>query len=315
MPAASDPRNYMSITWSHPAWLTCRWLDRYGFDAALEWVRFNNTAAPLTLRANTLLTTRDALAEGLERHGVRIRACVRAPDGLVVESGRPFATPVWEAGQFLAQDEASQLVGAFAAPPPGSRIVDACAAPGGKTAQLAAATGSGGLLVAGDLRSRRVRLLRQTLRAARVTSAHLVCHDLLVGLPFGPVFDCVFVDAPCSSLGTIRRDPDIRWSRREDDLAVLAGRQRRMLDEASRGVRAGGLLVYATCSSEPEENDAVVDAFLERHPGFALEDPRGCDAALPAGVAACLDERGYLRTLPHLHALEAFFAARLRRHR
>jgi 16S rRNA (cytosine967-C5)-methyltransferase len=315
MPDASDRRNYLSVTWSHPAWLTGRWLDRYGFDTALEWVRFNNTAAPLTLRANTLLTTRDALAESLERHGVRTRACVHAPDGLVVESGRPFTTPVWKAGQFLAQDEASQLVGAFSAPPARGRAIDACAAPGGKTAQLAAATGTGGLLVAGDLRSRRIRLLRQTLRAARITSAHLVCHDLLVGLPFGPVFDCVLVDAPCSSLGTIRRDPDIRWSRREDDLDALAGRQRRMLDEASCGVRAGGLLVYATCSSEPEENDAVVDAFLERHPGFTLEDPRGCDLALPAGIAACLDERGCLRTLPHRHGLEAFFAARLRRQR
>jgi 16S rRNA (cytosine967-C5)-methyltransferase len=315
MPDSSDPRNYLSITWSHPAWLVGRWLDRYGFGAALEWVRFNNTPAPLTLRANTLLTTRDALAERLEQHGVRTRPCAHAPDGLVVESGRPFAAPAWEAGEFLAQDEASQLVGAFAAPPPGSRALDVCAAPGGKTAQLAAAIGAPGLLVAGDLRSRRLRLLRQTLRAARIAPAHIVCHDLLGGLPFGAAFDCVLVDAPCSSVGTIRRDPDIRWSRREEDLAALAGRQRRMLAEASRGVRPAGLLVYATCSSESEENDAVVDAFLDAHPGFALEDARACDAALPAGVAACLDDRGCLRTLPHLHALEAFFAARLRRHR
>jgi 16S rRNA (cytosine967-C5)-methyltransferase len=194
-------------------------------------------------------------------------------------------------------------------------VADACAAPGGKTAQLAATLGDGGLLVAGDLRSRRIRLLQQTLRAARIASVHLVCHDLLGGFPFGPVFDCVLVDAPCSSLGTIRRDPDIRWSRREEDVGALAGRQRRMLEAASRGVREGGMLVYATCSSEPEENEGGVDAFLERHPGFALEDPRGARPRLPAGVTACLDERGCLRTLPHRHALEAFFAARLRRHR
>ena len=315
MPEASDPLAYLSVTWSHPAWLVSRWLARYRFEAVLEWVRFNNAPAPVTLRANTLLTTRDALAASLERHGVRTRPCVYAPDGLVVESGRPFATPIWEGGQFLAQDEASQLVGSFAAPPPGSRAADACAAPGGKTAQIAAAVGDGGLLVAGDLRSRRIRLLRQTLRAARIASAHLVCHDLLVGFPFGSVFDCILVDAPCSSLGTIRRDPDIRWSRAEDDLAALSARQRQMLDEASRGVRMGGMLVYATCSSEPEENEAVVDGFLDRHPGFALEDPREAGPGLPAGVAACLDERGCLRTLPHRHALEAFFAARLRRHR
>jgi 16S rRNA (cytosine967-C5)-methyltransferase len=315
MPDASDPHRYLSVTWSHPAWLVKRWLERYGFDAALEWVRFNNAAAPVTLRANTLVTTRDGLAETLERQGVRTRPCTYSTGGLVVESGRPFATPSWDAGEFLAQDEASQLVGAFAAPPPGSRAADVCAAPGGKTAQFAGAIGDGGLLVAGDVRSRRMRLLRETLRAARITSARLVSHDLLAGLPFGPVFDCVFIDVPCSGLGTIRRDPDIRWSRREEDLAALAGRQGRMIDEAARGVKAGGLLVYATCSSEPEENEAVVDAFLERHPGFALEDPRRGDAVPPAGVTACLDARGCLRTLPHRHALEAFYAARLRRHR
>jgi 16S rRNA (cytosine967-C5)-methyltransferase len=141
----------------------------------------------------------------------------------------------------------------------------------------------------------------------------VVCHDLLAGLPFGAAFDTVLVDAPCSSLGTIRRDPDVRWSRREEDLAGLADRQRRMLDEASRGVRAGGVLVYATCSSEPEENEAVVEAFLERHPAYAIEGPRDARDGVPPGVLACLDEHGFLRTLPHRHALEAFFAARLRR--
>ena len=315
MPAPSDPLGCLSITWSHPAWLAARWLDRYGFDTALEWVRFNNAPAPLTLRANTPLTTRDDLAERLDREGVRTRPCAYAADGLVVESGRPFTSSLAASGEFLAQDEASQLVGAFAAPPAGGRVADTCAAPGGKTAQLAAAIGADGMIVAGDLRSRRVRLLRHTLRAARLTSVHVIVHDLLTGLPFGPVFDCVLVDAPCSGLGTIRRDPDIRWSRREEELAVFAGRQIRMADEASRGVRAGGLLVYATCSSEPDENEAVVDAFLGRHPEFTLEDPRGADAPLPAGVAECLDARGCLRTLPHRHALEAFFAARLRKRR
>ena len=315
MPAPSDPLGYLSVSWSHPAWLAARWMARYGFDVALEWVRFNNAPAPLTLRANTLLTTRDAVAERLERDGVRTRASAYAPEGLVVESGRPFASSLAGAGHLLAQDEASQLVGAFVSPPPGSRVADACAAPGGKTAQLAAAIGAGGLLVAGDIRSRRIRLLRHTLRAAHVTTAHVVVHDLLGGWPFGPVFDCVLADVPCSSLGTIRRDPDIRWSRREEDLGALAARQIRMLDQASRGVRPGGLLVYATCSSEPEENEAVLDAFLGSHAGFALEDPRVAGARLPGGVEECLDERGCLRTLPHRHALEAFFAARLKRRR
>jgi 16S rRNA (cytosine967-C5)-methyltransferase len=312
LPDATDRRAHLSVTWSHPVWLTDRWLARYGFEAALEWVRFNNAPAPLTLRANTLLTTRDELARALAREGVVTRPCAYAPDGLVVESGSPFGALPAADGHVLAQDEASQLVGAFAALPPLGRAADVCAAPGGKTAQLAAAAGPAGVVVAGDVRSRRVRLLRQTLRAARVATAHVVCHDVLGGLPFGAVFDTVLLDAPCSSLGTIRRDPDIRWSRRDTDLAVLADRQLRMLGAAAAGVRAGGVLVYATCSSEPEENEAVVDAFLASRPAFTLEDPRSTDSAMPRGVVACLDDRGCLRTLPHRHGLEAFFAARLR---
>jgi 16S rRNA (cytosine967-C5)-methyltransferase len=314
LPDATDPRAHLSITWSHPGWLADRWLERYGFEAALGWVRFNNTAAPLTLRANALLTTRDDLARALVRERVATRPCAYAPEGLVVESGSPFGTSPAAEGHFLPQDEASQLVGAFAALPPLGRAADLCAAPGGKTVQLAAAAGPGGVVVAGDVRSRRVRLLRQTLCAARAATAHVVCHDVLGGLPFGAVFDTVLVDVPCSSLGTIRRDPDIRWSRREADLAALADRQLRMLGAAAGGVRAGGVLVYATCSSEPEENESVVDAFLADHPAFTLEDPRGAGAAPPRGVLACLDDRGCLRTLPHRHGLEAFFAARLRRH-
>ncbi len=216
---------------------------------------------------------------------------------------------------FAAQDEASQLVGAFAASTAEGRVLDACAAPGGKSVQLASALGSRGLLVAGDLRPRRVRLLRETLASARIRAAAIVRHDLLGGLPFGPVFDCVVVDAPCSSLGTIRRDPDIRWTRGEGELASFAGRQLRMLAEAARGVAPGGCLVYATCSSEPEENEGVVDAFLAGARDFALEDPRAVAAPLDTGLSACLDEKGCLRTTPHQHGLEAFYAARLRRRR
>ena len=313
LPDASDPRAHLSVTWSHPGWLVDRWLGRYGFDTTLAWARFNNTPAPLTIRANTLITTRDELARALALEGVATRPCSHAPDGLVVESGSPFRTALAGGGHFLAQDEASQLVGVFAGLSARGRVADVCAAPGGKTAQLAAAAGPGGMVVAGDVRSRRVRLLRQTLRTARVASAHVVCHDVLAGLPYGAVFGTVLVDVPCSSLGTIRRDPDIRWSRREDELPALAGRQLHMLGNAARSVEAGGVLAYATCSSEPEENESVVEAFLAEQPAFTLEDPRTDVPDLPASLIACLDKRGCLRTEPHRHGLEAFFAARLRR--
>jgi 16S rRNA (cytosine967-C5)-methyltransferase len=125
-------------------------------------------------------------------------------------------------------------------------------------------------------------------------------------LPFTRRFDCVLVDAPCSGLGILRRDPDIRWRRREGDLPLLAASQLRMLGQAAEAVAAGGRLIYATCSSEPEENEAVADAFLAGSPQFAAIDARRASDDLPAAV---VDSRGHLRTLPHAHGLEAFFGA------
>ena len=313
LPTPDDPLACLSVTWSHPSWLAARWLARMGFDTALEWVRFNNSPAPLTLRANTLVATPESLAAALGRAGVVTRPCRFARDGLVVESGHPLGTSLAAEGMFVAQDEASQLVGAFAACSAHGRVLDACASPGGKTIQLASALGGRGFLVAGELRPRRIRLLRETLAAARLGAIAVIRHDLLGGLPFGPVFDCVVVDAPCSSLGTIRRDPDVRWVRHEGDLASFAGRQRRMLASAASGVGPGGCLVYATCSSEPEENEDVVDAFLALVRDFTLEDPRAANAPIDPGLGACLDAHGCLRTTPHQHGLGAFFAARLRR--
>ena len=312
LPGPDDRLAHLSVTWSHPAWLAARWLDRFGFDTALAWVRFNNAPAPMTLCANTALTSRPALAEALAAAGVATRPCTFAPDGLVVESGNPLKSSLAHGGMFAVQDEASQLVGVFVAPARGTRVVDACAAPGGKTAQMAAAIGPAGLLVACDVRPRRIRLLRSMLGAGQVTRVGLVQHDLLQGTPFRDV-DTMLVDAPCSGLGTIRRDPDIRWKRVADDLPGLADRQGRMLDHAATAIRPGGCLVYSTCSSEPEENDAVVRAFLERHPDFGVEDPRRAPVGVPGAVFPCLDPSGFLRTSPSSHGLDAFFAARLRR--
>jgi 16S rRNA (cytosine967-C5)-methyltransferase len=166
--------------------------------------------------------------------------------------------------------------------------------------------GGGSLLVACDVRDRRIELLRRTVAASSARNVRLVQADLLSPLPFGQAFDCVLVDAPCSGLGTLRRDPDIRWRRRESDLAHFADAQRLMLRHAADAVAPGGRLIYATCSSEPEENEAVADAFLQDARGFDAIDARRAAPRLPREV---IDDRGHLRTLPHLHGLEAFFGA------
>lgn len=311
----SQPLDYLTITLSHPRWLAERWVERHGFDATDAWARFNNQPAPLTLRANTPRITRDDLQQQLAAHGVVTEPTTLAIDGLIVREGNPLQTPLAGQGLFTTQDEASQVVAtiAQAALPAitagtASRVLDACASPGGKTVALAAAVGDNGIVVATDRRRRRIRLLNDTVAAAglmpRVRIAQL---DLTAPLPFPAVFDLVLVDAPCSGLGTLRREPEIRWRRTADDLVRFAGQQRLMLSHAAAVVRPGGRLVYATCSSEPEENEAVAAAFLADHPGFRAVSAR--DLPLPPAVTPTINDAGHLRTYPFAHGLEAFFAA------
>lgn len=314
LPLPSRPANmsrqaaldYLGITHSHPAWLVDRWLDRVGLDDAERWVRFNNAPPGLTLRVNLLRGSRDAIAAGLARQGIETRPTRYAPAGLEVVSGNPLrgATD----GSFVVQEEASQLVGLVAGARPGERILDLCAAPGGKATAMAADMEDAGLLVATDVRARRMRLLQSTVHASGAKAIRMLHIGRDGPLPFRAPFDRLLVDAPCSGLGTIRRDPDIRWRRTPDDLPAFAAAQSALLDRAAPHVAEGGRLIYATCSSEPEENEDVVDAFLRRHGGFALADLR-TESVFPTAVTPLFDARGLLRTRPHADGLEAFFAA------
>jgi 16S rRNA (cytosine967-C5)-methyltransferase len=305
---SSPPIDVLSITLSHPRWVAERWLARHGEEAALTWARFNNDPAPLTLRVNTLKSTRDLLVVALADAGVTTEPATYAPDALIVTGGNPLLTPLAHTGAFVVQDEASQLVGDFVGAAPGERVFDACASPGGKTTQMAAATRGSGLIVAADVRDKRIALLRRTVQASGAANVHVVQANARAAAMAAGSFDAVLLDAPCSGLGTIRRDPDIRWRRGEHDLPALAEAQLRMLAELAPLVRPGGRLVYATCSSEPEENEAVVAGFLAGRPEFARRVP----ARFEAGpLRDLVDAEGSLRTLPFRHGLEAFYAASL----
>ncbi len=217
------------------------------------------------------------------------------------------------------QDEGAQLVARAAQARPGERVLDLCASPGGKSVVLAhdldlenagrasgtsgpSGTSSGSVLVSADFRSARVALLARLLSAARIP-ALVVQLDARTALPFRDVFDCVLVDAPCSGLGTLCREPDLKWTRTADDLPLLSANAGRMLRSAAEAVRPGGRLVYATCSSEPEENGQVVDEFLSADPRF-VERPVGSSVPLQL-----TDEQGRLATRPDRSDIDAFFAA------
>lgn len=300
-------RAYLATTLSHPEWLASRWLERYGFESAEAWERFDNSPAPLTLRVNSFRTTRQELIGRLSARGVETEPARHAPEGLVVRAGNPLSSGLDEGGLFVVQDEASQLVALYAGARPAERVLDACASPGGKTTAMAAMMNGTGTMVASDIRGRRVDLLSRTVRRSGAPQVRIVQADAASALPFAAVFDRVLLDAPCSGLGTLRRDPDIRWRRKPDELQRLADAQLGMLHRMADVLAPGGAIVYATCSSEPEENDGVVDRFIAGDAGFRLVSPSDLHPALERFVEA----DGRFRTLPHRDGLEAFFAAML----
>jgi 16S rRNA (cytosine967-C5)-methyltransferase len=184
-------------------------------------------------------------------------------------------------------------------------VLDACASPGGKTTAMAAMMRGEGRIVACDVRERRVGLLAGTVAESGASNVRIVQADVARPLPFGPVFDLVLLDAPCSGLGTLRRDPEIRWRRTPDELPRLADVQRAMLGQAVDVLKPGGRLVYATCSSEPDENEAVVARMLEEDARLAPADD------FPELLGRFRTPAGHVRTLPFTDGLEAFFAAML----
>ena len=282
---------------SHPRWLVRRWLARWGASDTEALLQHDNGVPGLFLRPvgievehalNRLRAAgMTATAAGLESGCVRLATGTDPALALKAVPG-------------IIQDPGAALVACYADPPPGALVADLCAAPGGKALALSERAA---YVVAADLSPPRLKLA--TAAASRL------------GAPLGAVVadagavplrraDLVLVDAPCSGTGTLARRPDARWRLTETDLVSLAGVQCRLLAGACRAVPPGGLLVYSTCTLEPEENDEVVEEFLSQHPGFRLEAPADMDARV-------LDDRGHLRVLPQRTDFDGAFAARMRR--
>ena len=291
---AAAMAGYFSVVHSHPEWLVARWLARYGAADTERWLIFNNHGPALCLVANRTLASREALEEELKSDGVDTQRTTRASHGLHVINGQALGTRAFREGRCLVQDEASQLISELVSAQRGDRILDLCASPGGKTVAMAADLGPSGLIVATDVRRHRLRVLTDTLGRCRIARARVVQIPSSGGLPFAEgSFDRILIDAPCSGLGTVRRDPDIRWRVAEADLPALAATQLALLRRTASLVRPGGTLVYGTCSSEPDENQQVVAAFLATHPAFT--------------------ETRVHQTLPFRDSLEAFFASVIER--
>jgi 16S rRNA (cytosine967-C5)-methyltransferase len=306
LPPEEPLAEFLSVKESHPRWLVERWLSAFGRAETEAMLAADNQPPPLVLRANTTRTSREALLALLSEAGLQPKATLASPFGVAlsakgrVESVLGFAEGLWQ-----VQDEAAQLVVHYAEVPEGARVLDVCAAPGGKTCQLA----EHAEVFALDLHARKLEGVRaEALRLGLDAKLTLRQHDATTPLPkdMGR-FDVVLLDAPCSGLGTLRRNPELRYRRKEEDIARLAALQRLLLEQAQAAVPKGGLLVYAVCSTEPEEGPRQLEDFLVAFPDFVL--------APPVGQAAqdCPLVDGCLRTLPGLEGRDGFFAARLRR--
>ena len=294
----TKPLEWLTTAGSLPAWLAERWIHQIGPASAVARARAFEGPPPTVVRLNPRV--RDA-ADRVREAGITLEPLV--VPGAFRATGE---APVELAGEGIvyAQDQGSQLVAHLASRE--GRIFDACAAPGGKSTLLADLAGEAAFVVAGDVSRRRARTLATLSRRWGATGVHVIAAD--AGRPpFTAPFASVLVDAPCSGLGTLGRNPDIRWRARPEDIPLQAERQRGILDTLAALVAPGGTLVYATCSLEPEENEGVIAPFLAAHADFR-----------PAGIppwAEPFASGDFVRTLPERDGGDGFFAARMERAR
>ncbi len=295
-----------------PDWLHALLVAQYGEENVPRLVRAMNQAAPLDLRANTLKTGRDDLRTALAADGIVAEPTPYSPIGLRLRDKPALAKhPLFLGGHFEVQDEGSQLLGALLEARRGEMVVDFCAGAGGKTLLIGAQMRNTGRLYAFDVSDKRLNNLKPRLARSGLSNVHPVRieheRDAKVKRLAGKM-DRVLVDAPCSGLGTLRRNPDLKWRQDETAVAELNAKQTAILAAAATLVRPGGRLVYATCSLLTAENEAVVQDFLAKHPDFCLRPA----SEILAKQGITLDGE-MLRLLPHLHDTDAFFAAVLER--
>ena len=307
-----NPVEYVAAFHSHPLWLVKKWIKIFGPEETMALCSANNELPPLTLRVNTLKISRKDLMQKLTAAGFTPEETKFSPDGLILNtSANPIQkTDFFENGFLRIQDEAAQLISYLINPQGAESILDACAGAGGKATHLAAFLKNKGLIVAVDRNSERINELKQEAARLGIDIIETQPADLSIGLPdsLKEKFDRVLVDAPCSGLGTLRRNPEIKWRMAEKDLHSFSAAQKIILQNTAKAVKKGGFLIYCTCSLLPEENENIIDDFLKLNKNFSLCHP-------PATInPRLLDKRCFYRTYPHKHNMDGFFGAILKYH-
>jgi len=302
--------HYLSVKYSHPEWMVKQWIKRYGEQFTEELLKSNNEIPDFTVRVNTLKTTREKLMEDLEAESIRVRKGRFIDEAIVLEN--PSAVTKLESfkkGCFQVQDESSMLVGIILDPKPGELVMDVCSAPGGKATHIAQLMKNEGIVVARDIHEHKIKLIREAADRLGITIIKTEVFDALeIDNNYIEKADRVLVDAPCTGLGIIRKKPDIKWARNQEDKKEIIELQQRILSAASKYVRPGGVLVYSTCTIEPDENEEVVKSFLKTHPDFKLSD---ISDAIPEKLMKRTAKDGYIQLYPNIDGVDGFFISKL----
>ena len=279
-----------AVRHSHPEWVVRMWWEALGPEETIALLERDNSPAENAVRANELLVTASEVGEELAQDGIESRQANGLPEGLVLDGQfDAHGSRLFRSGAIMPQSRGSMKVARRVAPEPGQTVLDLCAAPGAKSTHLAALMRNEGRIVSVEKHVGRAKALEENCRRLGATCVEVRQGDA-ADPPEGE-FDHVLLDPPCSDLGTLQARPDVRWRKRESDVAALAAEQARLLDAAASRVRAGGSLVYSTCTISPQENERQIEDFLERHGDF---------------TQASAD-----RTLPHRDGTDGFFIARL----
>ncbi len=310
-----DPAARLALLFGCPLWLVEAWVSEQGLDGAEALCRGASRVPPLWLRVDTGRASRDETVARLREAGIAAQPGAFSPEAVwLPHGGDPRALPPVAQGTAVVQDQASQLVSHLLAPQPGWRMLDACAAPGLKATHLAALAGRGAQVTALELHPHRAKQVDELARQVGSAGVAAEVADARAYRTAEP-YDAVLVDAPCSGLGVLSRNPEAKWRRTPESLGEFPPLQISFLENLAGAVRPGGVLVYATCTTLRAENEDVIGAFLARRKDFRPEQP-------PAGGArwdGLLSPEGYLRTYPEPQtgegaaAVDGFFAARLRR--
>jgi 16S rRNA (cytosine967-C5)-methyltransferase len=303
-----DEAAYLSLAMQHPAWLIRRWLHAFGREETERLCVFDNAPAVLSLRTNLLRTTREKLMERLREEGAEVRPSAWTPEGILCTGhGALDSSRSLREGLFQVQDESSMQVAHVVAPEPGEFVLDMCSAPGGKTTHLAEMMGNRGRIVALDIYDTKLARVAENAKRLGISIIETKCLDAReAGRIFEGMADRVLLDAPCSGLGVLRRRPDARWRKSEEEISHLPGLQHELLESAARAVRPGGVIVYSTCTIESAENEEVIRSFLAMHEEFVQET---------AGMFLPLRpiKSDTVQFFPQRNGIDGFFIARLRR--